>query len=49
MDSEKERGTTWIAIQGMIVVPEVTLEMMQKAVDGLYHQGFFDHIMPLQE
>jgi hypothetical protein len=47
LDSAKEGGTTWLAIQGMIVIPDVTLELMQKAVDGLYHQGYFDHIMPI--
>jgi hypothetical protein len=47
LDSAKAGGTAWIAIQGMIVIPEVTLDLMQTAVDGLYHQGYFDHMMPI--
>src|SRR5882672_2013019 len=47
LNSAKVSGTTWIAIQGMIVIPNVTLELMQTAVDGLYHQGYFDHVMPI--
>jgi hypothetical protein len=47
LDSSKASGTSWIAIPGMIVIPEVTVELMQKAVDGLFHQGYFDHVVPI--
>jgi hypothetical protein len=47
LESARVGGTTWLAIPGMIVIPEVTLELMQNAVDGLYHQGYFDHIVPI--
>ena len=36
-----------LAFPGLIVVPEVRPEWMQRAVDYLASQGFFEHLRPL--
>ncbi len=38
----------YVAEPGMIVVPEVTLEGMTKAVEALYADGYFDHLISVQ-
>lgn len=47
LESEAESGSLYLAEPGMIVVPSVTKELIQKAVDGLVTQGFFDTQKPL--
>ena len=42
----EEGGASFIAEVGLIVVPEVTLEYMQAAVNKLEKQGFFNHFVP---
>ena len=38
-----------IALPGMIVVPRVTLECMEKAVKELFRDGYFDSLAPLPD
>ncbi|MFI5379058.1 MAG: hypothetical protein ACHRHE_07170 [Tepidisphaerales bacterium] len=42
-----EDGQPYITGTGMIVVPEITLDTMQIAVEGCYKAGFFRHLVPL--
>lgn len=47
LKAENETGRAYLAEPNMIVVPEVNTETFRKAVDGLYHDGFFEHLKPL--
>jgi len=38
----QESGEVCIAEPGLIVIPSVTLEYMQRAVQQLYRQGYFE-------
>lgn len=42
-----KRGDKFIAEPGMVVIPEITLENMQDAVNKLEKQGFFNHLVPI--
>ena len=48
LNQEIKLGRPFIAEPGMIVVPEVTLEAMTKAVEALYADGYFDHLVSVQ-
>jgi len=43
--SEKT-GTPWLAYPGLILVPVVTREAMQRAVSELAKTDYFDHLNP---
>ena len=45
LDEEIKLGHPFIAELGMIVVPEVTREAMTKAVEALYADGYFAHLV----
>jgi len=47
LKSESETGRMCVAEPGMIVVPEVTLDNMQKAVGRLWREGFFNSLKSL--
>jgi hypothetical protein len=40
-------GREYYAEPGMVVLPEVTTETIQKAVAGLWRESFFGHLKPL--
>ncbi len=40
-------GERWFAEPGLIIVDEVTLEVMQQAVHHLWNKGYFRHLRPL--
>lgn len=40
-------GREYYAEPGMVILPEVTTEMIQKAVAGLWREGFFGWLKPL--
>jgi hypothetical protein len=44
LDANIRRGHSFIADAGMIVVPEITLEIMEQAVIQASKEGFFDHL-----
>ena len=44
LEAETELGRPYFAEPGLIVLPEVTLEAIQDAVQALGEQGFFDHL-----
>ena len=46
LDDEAKIGNAFIAEPGLIVVPEVTLDYMHKAVLQLAENGFFDSLRP---
>lgn len=44
---EAKSGSPFIAEPGLIVLPEVTRENMQKAVNRLAEEGFFETLRPV--
>jgi hypothetical protein len=48
-DLQESAKSGWpiIADPGMIVLPDLTLEAMENAVQRLSQQGFFEHLVPL--
>ena len=44
LESVVQLGEVCLAEPGMIVVPEVNLETMEKAVQALWREGFFSHL-----
>jgi thymidylate kinase len=46
LEEETKLDHRFIAEPGMIVLPEVTLENMQTAVNKLEQEGFFNRIVP---
>lgn len=49
LDDEIKQGSPFIAEPGLIVLPEVTRENMEKAVFALVDEGFFDALRPASE
>ena len=47
LDDEVAAGNPFIAEPGMVVVPDVTLENMKKAVTKLFQEGFFSNFRPI--
>jgi len=45
LEADTKAGHPYLAEPGLIVVPEVTLPYMETAVEELYRQGFFDHLV----
>jgi hypothetical protein len=44
-----KRRRSFVALPGMIVVPKVTLEWMNKAVKELFLQRYFESLAPLPD
>jgi hypothetical protein len=42
-----KNGRPYVAEPNMVVVPEVTAAAIRRAVEGLVHDGYFDHLLPL--
>ena len=49
LDDEVKEGNPYVAEAGLIVVPEVTKENMEKAVCLLAEEGFFESLRPASE
>ncbi len=49
LEVEAGDGRAFIAEPGMIVVPEVTLDRMQAAIERLFQDGFFDSLRSLPD
>src|SRR5262249_41097236 len=49
LEESAKHGRPFVADPGMIVVPEITLDAMNQAVEQLSREGFFDHLTPLTE
>jgi hypothetical protein len=47
LDSETKSERPYYAEPGLIIVPEVTMQAIRRAVDGLWQDDFFDHLKPL--
>ena len=47
LDDEVKTGNPFVAEPGLIVVPEVTLDYMEKAACRLAEEGFFDALRPV--
>jgi hypothetical protein len=47
LSGDLKHGRSCVALPGMIVVPSVTLECMEKAVKELFLDGYFDSLAPL--
>jgi len=48
LEAETELGTPFLAEPGLIILPEVTLAAMEKAVRQLWEQGYFESLKPLK-
>jgi hypothetical protein len=48
LESDVANGCEYYAEPGMVVLPEVTTEMIRKAVSGLVREGFFRSLKPLR-
>lgn len=48
LEEMTRHGRPCIGDPGMIIVPEVTLECMNKAITILAQEGFFSYLQPLQ-
>jgi hypothetical protein len=46
---DAKAGNPYVAEPGLIVLPEVTLEYMQKAVRRLAQAGFFESLIPVTD
>lgn len=46
LDESVRAGQPYFAEPGLIVLPEVTVETVQAAVQSLCEQGFFDQLRP---
>lgn len=44
--TESEFGRPFVAIPGLIVLPQVTQDSMTTAVQALASEGFFNHLVP---
>ncbi len=49
LETELTSGGTCIAEPGMIVIPHVTVENMQAAIEDLYHRGYFSELQSLSQ
>jgi len=49
LDDAKGRGESYFAEPGMIVLSEVTVEIIRNAIEGLWEAGFFKTLAPLAE
>ena len=47
LETVQESGDACIAEPGLIVIPSVTLEYMERAVQQLYAKGYFDGLTPI--
>ena len=47
LDIDTEHGTPFLAEPGMIVLPEITVEAMESAVERLYQSRFFNYLTPV--
>ena len=48
LETDARFGEPFIAKPGLIVIPSVTLEYMEKAVKILYKKGYFNTLVPIQ-
>jgi hypothetical protein len=48
LENALESGEFCVAEPGLIVIPSVTLEHMQHAIEQLYSEGYFDSFVPLE-
>jgi hypothetical protein len=47
LQADVANGREYYAEPGMVVLPEVTTQTIQRAVAGLWREGFFPHLKPL--
>jgi hypothetical protein len=47
LSNEAESGRPYFAEPGLIVVPDVTINAIRKAVEGLVKEGFFEALKPV--
>ena len=48
LEMSAKHGRAFIADPGMIVLADITIEAMQEAVQRLWSEGFFQHIVPVR-
>jgi hypothetical protein len=47
LEVSARHGRAFVADPGMIVLPDITLEAMQAAVQSLCQDGFFEYLIPV--
>jgi hypothetical protein len=47
LEIRRKAGVVCVAEPGLIVIPRITLEYMQEAVNRLFNEGYFEHLVPL--
>jgi hypothetical protein len=47
LEADVESGREYFTEPGMVILPQVTIEAIRKAVSGLWRDGFFHHLKPL--
>ena len=47
LEDDTADGRPYYAEPGLIILPEVTREAIQRAVAGLWRDGYFQHLKPL--
>jgi hypothetical protein len=47
LDDMAANGVGFIAEPGIIILQEITIEMMESSVQVLSKQGYFDHFLPI--
>jgi hypothetical protein len=48
LEAESVTGKQYLAEPGLVVVPDVTKEAISRAAAGLWADGFFKHLKPLE-
>jgi len=46
LESELIRGGSCLDEPGLVVVPEVTLDQIEKSIRCLFERGFFNYLLP---
>lgn len=49
LQDDQANGKPYYTEPGLVVVPEVTPASVHQAVAGLFREGFFRHLRPLEE
>lgn len=48
LETVQKSGEVCIGEPGLIIIPSVTLENMQRAIEQLFLEGYFDSFVPLE-
>lgn len=49
LEDDTRAGREYYTEPGLVILPEVTTETVRKAVSGLWRDGFFRHLKPIDK